>query len=561
MINQKTWREVNAIYQIYPRSFHDSDGDGVGDIGGIIDKLDYLKGQKNSLGVDAIWLSPIYTSPMSDMGYDISNYVEVDEIFGTLDDFRQLVEKSHDLGIKVMVDFVPNHSSDQHKWFRESRKKSLNQYTDYYTWRDAKPDGSPPNNWLSIFGGSAWEWDDERQQYYLHTFLREQPDLNWDNPMVREEMKQVIRFWFDIGVDGIRADAVRWLSKDPEFRDDIYTIEEHEAVDGTHGEYDHYIHKYSRFGDSLFDYLRELTDVVEGYDDRIMVFEDYPDSSFSTEEQYLGFYGINPRVSMPFNFEGIWTIFDAGAFRDFIVSFQGMINQDEHVPVYCFSNHDQSRIVSRVGGDDQARLLALMQLSLPGLPTVYYGDEIAMSDVELAPEEIRDSRVLSSGDVMNSRDGARTPMQWQKGQNAGFSNTKPWLPIGKDLRVNNVETQLSEPDSMLSLYRRLLKLRRDYQLFRTGSFETFSEASSSIFAFARRLGDQHAYVVLNFSGEPQDFQLPHGGRIVCCTHPVDYPELSREGSLNLRPYEGAIIECEEHPLVRDAQRELDSSSL
>ena len=541
------WREVNAIYQVYPRSFQDSDGDGIGDIRGVISRLGYLK---NTLGVSAVWLSPFYPSPMKDMGYDVSDYCDVDPIFGTLEDMKQLVTVAHDFEINVMVDLVPNHTSDEHPWFKESRKNKSNPKSDYYVWKDAKPDGSPPNNWLSIFGGSAWEWDDHRKQYYLHTFLSSQPDLNWDNPKVRREIKEVVRFWFDLGVDGIRADAVRWVSKDPLFRDDPLAKDRKHAQDGAGGEYDNFVHKYSRFWDNLFPYLRELTDVVEEYDNRIMIFEDYPDANYSTRDQYIGFYSINPRVSMPFNFEGMWTEFYADAFRTFITEFQGMLNPDEHTPVYCFSNHDQNRIVTRMGGEDQARLIALLQLTLPGLPVVYYGDEIGMPDTPVRPSEIKDLRAFSSGILESTRDYQRTPMQWDTSANAGFSDGVPWLPIAppESLAIHNVDRQLREPDSFLALYTRLLKLREKYDILRSGTYEAIGELDPYIFMYSRWLGDQHGYVALNFDYRENSVKLPHKGRILCCTHPVDYPDIDDDGNVTLRPHEGILVECSEHPL-------------
>lgn len=548
-MSSKRWRDVNAIYQIYPRSFKDSNGDGVGDIRGVINQLDYFQGNKNSLGIDAIWFSPIFRSPMADMGYDVSDYCDIDPLFGTLDDFRELVDKAHALDLNVMIDFVPNHTSDEHPWFVESRVSRDSEKSDYYVWRDAKPDGSAPNNWLSIFGGSAWEWDETRCQYYLHTFLREQPDLNWDNAMVRDEMKRIIRFWMDFGVDGIRADAVRWISKDPAFRNDpLDKTGQHHSADGTGGHYDQLIHKYSRFWKNLFPYLREITDVLKEYDNRIMVFEDYPDGNYSTKEQYLGFYGVNPEVSMPFNFEGIWAEFYADAFRKFITEFQGMLDPVQHTPVYCFGNHDQWRLVTRMGGEEQARLVVLMQMALPGLPIVYYGDELGMPNTPIAENQIRDLRAFTSGEPESTRDYERTPMQWQRGQFAGFSESEPWLPIGPSVGRHNVETQLHEPDSMLSLYRRLLKLRTRHEILRVGTFEAFGELEAYVFTFSRWLGNQHLYIVLNFGREVNAVKLPHKGRVLCCTHPVDYPDISDEGEIMLRPHEGAIIECSEHPL-------------
>ena len=545
----KPWSEVNAIYQIYPRSFKDSNSDGIGDLRGVIEKLDYIHGQKDSLGIDAIWFSPIFSSPMADMGYDVSNYCDIDTLFGTLDDFKELVKKAHERNINVMIDFVPNHTSDQHPWFLASRKNDKDK-KDYYVWRDAKPDGSAPNNWLSIFGGSAWEWDDDRKQYYLHTFLKEQPDLNWDNPLVRDEMKRVVRFWMELGVDGIRADAVRWMSKDPELHDDPVNTEW--KSNGTDNTFDSLRHKYSRFWKNLFPYLRELTDVMAEFDNRIMIFEDYPDDNYSTKSQYLGFYNVDPKIGMPFNFEGLWAKFDATTFRNFITEFQGMIDPETHRPIYCFGNHDQWRMVSRYGSDEKARLVALLQMTLPGLPTLYYGDELGMPNTPVAHEEIRDLSAFSSGDDSVSRDPERTPMQWDKGQFAGFSDVKPWLPVGKNVSTHNVVAELHEPDSFLSLYRRLLRLRSRHEILRNGSYEAFGDTDENVFVFSRRLGDEHIFVVLNFSDKNQTFTLPHKARVICCTHPVDYPEIDKDHTIALRPYEGVVVECSKHPLRQSA---------
>ncbi len=544
----KRWSDVNAIYQIYPRSFKDSDGDGIGDLRGVIDKIDYFKGTKDSLGIDAIWFSPIFPSPMADMGYDVSDYCDINPEFGTLDEFKELLEKAHARGIKVMLDFVPNHTSDQHPWFKEARKTGKNKYTEYYVWHDPAPGGGPPNNWLSIFGGSAWEYDKTRKQYYLHTFLKEQPDLNWDNPEVRAEMAEVLRFWFDLGVDGIRADAVRFISKDPAFHNDPFRKGAAKDVSGAGGAYDDYIHKYSRYWKNLFPYLKELTSVVEEYDNRVMIFEDYPDGNYGTREQYLAFYDINPAVSAPFNFEGIWTPFNAPEFRDFITEFQGMLNPEVHIPVYCFGNHDQWRLVTRMGGAEQARLIALLQMALPGLPTVYYGDELGMPNSPIQPDEIQDMRAFTSGNLDSTRDYERTPMQWNREAYAGFSENKPWLPVSPAFLRYNVETELREHDSFLSLYRRLLNLRRRYAILRHGTYEVLGDDEPELFMYARWLGDQHVYVAANFSNNPNKAKLPHKGRVLCCTHPVDYPEIEEDGTIVLRPYEGIIVECSEHPL-------------
>lgn len=543
----KPWRDVNAIYQIYPRSFMDSNGDGVGDLRGVMDRLDYIKGGKTSLNVDAIWFSPIFRSPMADMGYDVSDYCDIDPLFGTLDEFKELLEAAHRRGINVMIDFVPNHTSSQHPWFLSSEQPRKNEWSDYYVWRDAKPDGTPPNNWLSIFGGSAWEWSDARQQYYLHTFLREQPDLNWDNPAVRREMQAVIRFWMELGVDGIRADAVRWISKDPNFGDDDVNVDW--KLSGSTDEFDSLIHTHSRFWKNLFPYLRELTDVMAEYDNRIIIFEDYPDQTASTESQYLGFYQVNSKIGMPFNFQGITAEFYADAFRTFITEFQGMLNPDTQRPVYCFSNHDQRRIASRMGGDDQARLIALLQLTLPGLPTIYYGDEIGMPDTTVLPNEIKDLSVFQMHNKAAGRDPERTPLQWSSEPNAGFSTVKPWLPIGVTADRRNIATEATEPDSFFALYERLLYLRSKYDILRNGTYEAFGDLDEDVFTYARWSGKQHVFVALNFGYRQHEVKLPHGGRILCCTHPVDYPAITNDGLVSLRPYEGVLVECREHPLV------------
>lgn len=365
--------------------------------------------------------------------------------------------------------------------------------------------------------------------------------------MVRDEMRRVVRFWMDIGVDGIRADAVRWISKDPALRDDPKNP--HWKPTGTDNTFDSLKHKYSRFWKNLFPYLRELTDVMAEYDNRIMIFEDYPDNDYSTKEQYLGFYNVNPSVGMPFNFEGLWAKFDATTFRTFITEFEGMIDSTVHRPVYCFGNHDQWRMVSRYGNSEKARLVALLQMTLPGLPTLYYGDELGMPNTPIAHDEIRDLSAFSSGDDSVGRDPERSPMQWKKSEYAGFSNVKPWLPVGKNVGTYNVATQLHEPDSFLALYRRLLRLRSRHEVMRNGSYETFGDADKHVFVYSRRLGNEHVFVALNFSGKKRMVTLPHDGRVLCCTHPVDYPEIVDNHTIELRPYEGVLVECGEHPLV------------
>lgn len=533
----KKWSDVNAIYQIYPRSFMDSNDDGIGDIQGIISKLDYIKSQPNSLSVDAIWLSPFFPSPMADFGYDVSDYCDVHPMFGTLDDFKKMLDEAHSRQVNVMIDFVPNHSSDEHPWFLDSKSSRDSKMRDYYVWRDPKPDGSPPNNWVSIFGGPAWEFNETTGQYYLHTFLKEQPDLNWDNINVRNEMKQILRFWFEMGVDGIRADAVRWIAKDPDLRDDPRNLAHKEGED----EFGSLLHSNSRYGRDLFRYLRELTDVVAEYDNKIMIFEDYPDEIFNTRDQYLGFYGINPEVSMPFNFQGMWIPWSADEFAKFIGEFQGML-RPEHVPVYCFSNHDQHRLVSRFG-ENQARLIALMQLTLPGLPVIYYGDELGMKNVEIKPEEVQDPVEIRKPGLNQGRDPERTPMLWSDEQYAGFSNAKPWLPIGDDYKTGNVKYQAQQLDSFFNLYKQLLGLRASSQTLIKGDYKEIVDENSDSFIYERSYEDEIYIVALNFSDHETRILLPRHGEIIIMSQPNGLAELSDHGELQICAYGAVVIKC------------------
>ncbi len=527
----KTWPDVNALYQVYPRSFKDANGDGIGDLRGIIEKLDHFKGSKNSLGVDAIWISPIYCSPMKDFGYDVSNHCDIDPIFGTLDDFEELLHEAHRRDIKVMLDFVPNHTSDQHAWFQEALADPKSPKRDYYVWRDPKPDGSPPNNWLSFFGGSTWELEPASGQYYLHSFLSSQPDLNWQNPAVREEMKNVLRFWLDMGVDGVRADAIWYISKDPRWRDNPVRLD----TDESPGSYWSYIHRYSRSGPHVLEYLRELTDVVESYPDRFMIFEHLFDGDVDGRmEQLRSLYEVNPRVSAPFNFEGMFLPWHAEAFGEFIQFSQDVLCPGD-ISFHSFSNHDQSRIVSRFG-KEQARLVALLQLTMPGISTIYYGEEIGMSDVAIPQSKLLDKGRGSSG----NRDVARTPMQWSDDEYAGFSCMAPWLPTSRYSHSCNVVTEINDDDSFLNLYRQLLGLRQANDILIKGSY-TPIKSYKDILAFERAYGDEKYVIVLNFSAKKRDVFVTYSGAVIASTHPARPPHIARNGEVTLRSYEGIVV--------------------
>jgi len=527
------WQDVNGIYQIYPRSFKDTNGDGVGDIAGITEKLDYIKGSTSSLGVDAIWTSPFYRSPMADFGYDISDYYSIDPLFGDLEDFKVFISEAHDRNIKVMVDYVPNHTSDEHPWFIASKSSRDNDKRDWYVWRDPKPDGSPPNNWISVFGGSAWEFDEESGQYYVHSFLTKQPDLNWDNPAVRKAMMDVLDFWLELGVDGIRADAVRWISKDSLLRDDIPNEEFKTGEDP----FNALIHRYSRYGESLFDYLKEMAATVEKHPDRIILFEDYIDNHLDLHEQYADFYAVNPSVAAPFNFEGMHTAYSARAFRSYIDDFQKMLTSEQR-PFYCFSNHDMPRLASRFG-EKQARLIALLQLTLPGIPVVYYGDELGMHNVEIPPEAVQDPFEKQT-QLGLGRDPERTPMQWSDEENAGFTTGKPWLPLASDYKERNVESESTNSDSLFSMYRTLLELRRSSAL-RTGVYDEWSDSNDSVFGYTRQSEYEKLLILLNMSDVDGVCGQCFIGGVICDTHKS--VELSISQHLILQPHQGVIIRC------------------
>jgi alpha-glucosidase len=530
-----SWTSVNALYQIYPRSYFDTNHDGIGDLPGIIAKLDYLKGKPDSLGVDAIWISPFYRSPMADFGYDVADYCDVDPIFGSLDDVKRLLDEAHQRNIKVMIDFVPNHTSAQHGWFKQAISSKDNPYRDYYIWHDPKPDGSPPNNWVSIFSGPAWTLDKVSGQYYMHSFLSEQPDLNWDNPKVRQEMQDILRFWLDLGVDGFRADAVWHMSKDAQLRDDPLQPK-HKKGDPAYWAYKH---KYCKYGPKLFDYLKELTDVVESYPDRFMVFEHYPDGVHGdSTAQYRAFYGVQPQVSAPFNFEGMFVPWSAAGYEDYIRRFQSTVREGD-TPVFCFSNHDQPRIATRFGRE-QARLVAMLLLTLPGMPTIYYGDEIGMEDGVVLPEQIQDPSARDN--ELGGRDPERTPMQWDATRHAGFSDVEPWLPVAEGYASYNVAHEIAEDDSYLSLYKQLLALRRRDDTLVRGRLELIhTKKDSDVLSFERHGSTTRYRVVLNFADAPREVFLSYGAKVVLSTHPTHRLPVSAEGEIVLAAYEAVIV--------------------
>ena len=527
MESYKWWQE-GVVYQIYPRSFADSEGDGTGDLRGVISRLDHLEW----LGIDAIWLSPIYPSPMADFGYDISNYTGIHPIFGTLEDFDELVEQAHERGFKIVLDFVPNHTSDEHPWFVESRSSRENPKRDWYIWADPAPGGGPPNNWESNFGGPAWTWDEKTGQYYLNSFDPKQSDLNWRNPEVREAMYDVMRFWYERGVDGFRIDVLNIMIKDEHLRDDPVNPNWKPGSDpGTLNE-----RVYSEDRPEVHGIVKEMRELADSYGERVLIGEIY-----LPVERLVAYYGEKmDGVHLPFNFQLIlledW---DAGKVRRIVEDYEAALPEGGW-PNWVLGNHDQSRVASRIG-TGRARLAQMLLLTLRGTPTVYYGDEIGMHDVEIPEHLVVDPRGKEHPKF--SRDPARTPMQWDDTPNAGFTTGYPWLPVADDFTEINVSAQLKDPDSMLTFFRLLIQLRKKSPALNAGSYASMEAGNDTVFAFIRERDGQRILVALNFSDQPQRVEpteTENGGRILCSTH-MDRYDAIEPGKLGLRPFEGVVV--------------------
>jgi alpha-glucosidase len=501
------WWQEEIIYQIYPRSFQDSNADGVGDLRGIISRLDYLK----QLGMGAIWVSPIFESPMADFGYDISNYTGIHSLFGTLEDFDELLQQVHRRGMKLLLDLVPNHTSDQHPWFLESRSSRDSAKRDWYIWKDPQPDGSEPNNWLSMFGGTAWEWDEKTGQYYYHGFLKQQPDLNWRNPEVQQAMMEVMRFWLDKGVDGFRVDVIFHMIKDAQFRNNPKNPDYQPHMNN----YDKLLPVFSTDQPEVHDIVRMMRQVTDSYHERVLIGEIYlPINKLVT------YYGVgNAGVHLPFNFQLLVLPWEATLIATVIDQYEGSLPAGGW-PNWVLSNHDQPRITSRVGMA-QARVAAMLLLTLRGTPTVYYGDEIGMRDVPIPAGEVQDPQGLNMPGLNLSRDPARTPMQWDNSPNAGFTTAKPWLRLPPDFQRVNVQTQQKEPYSMLMLYKRLIALRQQEPALKTGNYKpVFSD--KQMIAYTREAEGQGFLVVLNLSHRPcyfQPSQFSFSGTVEVATYP------------------------------------------
>lgn len=538
------------VYQIYPRSFQDTNADGVGDLLGIVRRLDYLQ----SLHVNAIWLSPFYTSPMADFGYDIANYRDVDPQFGTLDDFTLLLQEATKRSIKVIIDLVPNHTSDAHPWFQSSAASVEGEYADWYIWRDAHPDSPsdrplPPNNWRDVLsGGPAWEWNDVRQQFYLHSFNVHQPDLNWNNAAVREAIKDVMRFWLAKGVDGFRVDAVYWMAKDPLFRDDS----PNPAYDPlTQGAYQALLHENSCGWPPVYTYLSEMAEVLkeEAFQkkDRFMVTEAYPEHT-SALRTYMTFYeAMDPAVAAPFNFQGLQLPWQAGAWREFLSEFHAALaNLDPCcVASYAFGNHDQPRLASRLG-EAIARSAAVMQLTLPGMIFIYYGEEIGMQNTVLASDEVLDPAAEDQTPVATGRDPSRTPMQWSAQRNAGFSEAmRTWLPVASDSETHTVAGQQKDDHSFLHLYKTLTALRNQRDALRHGNIKVIDTHNADVLAYTRAVGDECCLMLINFSDESVTFSSPcQLSQLLVSSHPDTQlrAPITKGDTIQLAAHEAAVYD-------------------
>ena len=499
------WWRGAVIYQIYPRSFMDTGGDGVGDLPGIVDKLDYVA----SLGVDAIWISPFFKSPMADFGYDIADYRDVDPLFGTLQDFDRLLARAHALGIKVMIDQVLSHCSVEHEWFKESRASRDNPRADWYVWADARPDGSPPNNWMSLFGGVAWRWEPRRAQYYLHNFLSSQPDLNFHNPAVQQATLDNVKFWLDKGVDGLRLDAINFCFHDRQLRDNPPKPVEKRVGRGFSPDnpYAFQYHYYNNTQPENLVFLEKLRDLLDQYPDATTLGEISSEDSLATMGEYVN----QRRLHMGYSFELLTEDFSAAYIRSTVEKLE--TSMAEGWPCWAISNHDVQRAVSRWGGADApdalARQLVALVCSLRGSVCLYQGEELGLGEADVPYEELQDPYGKTFWPNFKGRDGCRTPMPWDDSPLAGFSTGRPWLPIADAHRAKAVQRQDADPDSTLNATRRFLHWRKSMRALELGGIE-FVEAPEPVLAFKRTLDGECLLAVFNLSPRAVEWHMPAG---------------------------------------------------
>ena len=504
------WWRGAVIYQIYPRSFMDTDGNGVGDLPGIVAKLDYIA----DLGVDAIWISPFFKSPMADFGYDIADYRDVDPLFGTLDDFDRLLAKAHGLGIKVMIDQVLSHTSIEHDWFRQSRASRDNDKADWYVWADAQPDGTPPNNWLSIFGGVAWKWEPRRGQYFLHNFLASQPDLNFHNPAVREATLDNVKFWLDKGVDGLRLDAINFCFHDRQLRDNPAKPPELRQGRGFSADnpYAFQYHHHNNTQPENLLFLEELRALIDRYPQATTLGEISSEDSLATMGEYVN----DRRLHMGYSFELLTQDFSAVHIRGTVEDLEAKMA--DGWPCWAISNHDVQRAVTRWGGDADdafAKQLIALVCSLRGSVCLYQGEELGLGEADVPYEALRDPYGIAFWPNFKGRDGCRTPMPWTAAADAGFGSGTPWLPIPSEHRARNVAAQDADAASVLNATRDFLRWRKTLPALLHGDIR-FLDAQEPILAFTRELDGATLLVAFNLSPLPARWPLPAGANL----HPL-----------------------------------------
>lgn len=515
------WYRHAVLYHIYPLSFADSNGDGFGDLPGVISRLDYLQ----ELGASAVWLSPVYLSPMADWGYDVADHMAVDPRLGTMTDMEELIAQLHRRGMKLLLDFVPGHTSIRHPWFEEARASRHNPKRDWYIWADPGHGGAPPNNWISEFGGSSWTLDPGTGQYYLHTFLPEQPDLNWRNPEVRRAMLGVLRFWLAKGVDGFRTDAVMTAVKDRLLRDDPPNPDFRPGLENPARAH---LRLYSGGQKELLGLVNRFCDVLAGAGDDLLLSEAYLDVPGLS--QLYRACAEHP-LHAPFNFNLISLDWGADAIGRFIEQYESALRPQD-LPNWVLGNHDRPRVAARLG-EPKARLMAFLQLTLRGLPVIYYGDELGMTDARVPAAAARDPLAWRLPGLRESRDPERAPMAWDGTRHGGFTTGEPWLPPAPGLRHHNVAAEQADPGSAWQLYRRLIDLRRRYPQLATGAFTRLETESADVLVYRRGEGKGSLVAALNFADSPQTAPvLPDHDRLAS-THSGAHPDL-------LAPFEGRL---------------------
>ena len=523
------WWRGAVIYQIYPRSYQDSNGDGIGDLSGIIHRLPHVA----SLGVDAIWISPFFTSPMLDFGYDVSNYRDVDPMFGSLGDFDALVARAHELGLKVIIDLVLSHTSDQHPWFQESRSSRTNAKADWYVWADAKPDGSPPNNWLSIFGGSAWEWDGQHMQYFMHNFLTQQPDLNFHNKEVREELLDVTRFWLERGVDGFRLDTVNFYYCDAELRDNpaLPADERSDKIAPSVNPYNFQDHLFDKSRPENLDFLKAFRAVLDEFPAATSVGE-VGDAQRGAEIQ-AAYTADGDKIHMAYDFDLLSNAFPTGTRVAEIMEKVKTIGPDSW-GCWAYSNHDVIRHTSRWNLSDAAhRAYAALLLSLRGSACLYQGEELGLTEAYVPFEDLQDPYGKRFWPKFKGRDGCRTPIPWNSDRsNGGFTGGSPWLPVAMEHVQNAADVQDGDDTSMLNFYRDIIEFRKGLPALSKGSFELVA-ANDTFISFMREHGNTQLYCAFNLSDETVGVTFPDGAWMIEDNAPFTAVEQDGSGETKL----------------------------